>query len=127
MFPRIDIESATNSLENAPVMAMQWYVFFLLLLFVNYELIHTYLYFLFSNDDSSVRNDSVIRAPPRSCLVDNIGACDDSDIGGYNTKQCDLESPQFQSDYSESLSLTSSSEMYGIKNIDCLFYYTLLR
>lgn len=101
--------------------------FFLLLLFVNYELIHTYLYFLFSNDDSSVRNDSIIRAPPRSCLVDNIGACDDSDIGGYNTKQCDLESPQFQSDYSESLSLTSSSEMYGIKNIDCLFYYTLLR
>lgn len=127
MFPRIDLESVTNSLENAPVMAMQWYVFFLLLLFVNYELIRTYLYFLFSNDDSSIRNDSVIRAAPRSCLVDNIGACDDSDIGGHNTKQRDLESPQFQSDYSELLSITLSSEMYGIKNIDCLFYYKLLR
>ena len=98
----------------------------LLLLFVNYELIHTYLYFLFSNNESSIRNDSFIRAPPRSCLVDNIGACVDSDIGGH-TKPRDLESPQFQSDYSELVSITSSSEMYGIKNIDCLFYYKLLR
>ena len=56
----------------------------------NLELIHTYLFFfLFSNDESC-------------------------DIGGH-TKPLDLESPLFQSDYSELLSMTSSSEMYGIK------------
>jgi hypothetical protein len=105
------------------------------MLFVNYELIRTYLYFLFSNDDSSIRNDSVIRAAPRSCLVDNIGACDDSDIGGHNTKQRDLESPQFQSDYSELLEEGKSSSIESVvavtesleeyRNTRLHFYYNL--
>ena len=114
MFPRIDLESVTNSLENAPVMAKEWYVFFSFISICKLELIHTYFFFLFSNDENSIRNDSFIRAPLRTSLVDNIGACVDSDIGGH-TKPRDLESPQCLSDYSELLSMTSSSEMYGIQ------------
>jgi hypothetical protein len=64
------------------------------------------LFFLFSNDESCIRIDSFISAPLRECI--------DCDIEGH-TKPLDLESPLFQSDYSELLSMTSSSEMYGIK------------
>ena len=76
--------------------------FFSFIIICKLELIHTYLFFLFSNDESSIRNDSFISAPLR-------------ESSGGHIKPLDLESPQFQSDYSELLSMTSSSEMYGIK------------
>lgn len=56
-------------------------------------------------------------------LISNDESCD---IGGH-TKPLDLESPQFLSDYSELLSMTSSSEMYGIKKYRLSIYYKLLR
>lgn len=80
--------------------------FFSFIIICKLELIHTYLFFLFSNDESSIRNDSFISAPLRESI--------DCDIGGH-IKPLDLESPQCQSDYSELLCMTSSSEMYGIK------------